>query len=259
MQAHELNQPRQGFCCFNCFLYCKLCSAAICAGWLRTSGVGPALMVRVNPGGPALPRAARRAGEGQLSLDPGASQPEEGRRIAQPAVHPLCPGHPSANCAFLWRAERRREGGSCVNPRCVLGLLGFCLSNASGLCCLQTLFAATAIAALCLVRTTVLRLRLPCGGSQDPVACKGKRFSNLIFPCHLERATERIWDAIPKPCLDANCAFAFGRGGLRKGTAPAAPMNSSVAGKPQTSDPLGIVSRRVATSEILAVGFACSN
>lgn len=116
-------------------------------------------------------------------------------------LHPLLWGSSAealgskAQTAFLWRAERQRESGSCVNPRCVLSLLRFCLSNTSRLCCLRTLFTAAAIAALCLVQATVLGLCL-LGGFQDPVACNGECFPNLLFPCHVETDTERNGDTI---------------------------------------------------------------
>lgn len=163
---------------------------AICGGWQGTSGVEPGMMIGESS---PCPRAARGGGEGQGKLHPfalGRLSSCEGRRegTTQPPAHPLCP-HGKAQTALLWRAGSQREGGSCVNPRCVLGLLGFCLSNASGLCCLQSLCAATVIAALCLVQATLLGLSL-LGRFQVTVTYKGKCFSSLLFPCHVGTDTE---------------------------------------------------------------------
>lgn len=160
---------------------------AICGGWQCTSGVEPGMVTgESNP----CPRAARGGGEGQVKPHPFAL---EGRYSPATSTSPL-PREQSTNCALLWGAEKQREGGSCVNPRCVLGLLGFCLSNACRLCCLQSLCAATVIAALCLVQAALLGLG-SLGRFQVTVTYKGKCFSNL-FPCHVETDTEINGDTV---------------------------------------------------------------
>lgn len=96
---------------------------------------------------------------------------------------------------FCGEQRDSKESDSCVNPHCMLGLLGFCLSNACRLCCLQSLCAATVIAALCLVQATLLGLSL-LGCFQVTVTYKGKCFSNLLFPCHVETDTEINRDTV---------------------------------------------------------------
>lgn len=167
---------------------------AICGGWQGTSGVEPAMTIGESS---PCPRAARGGGEGQVKPHPFAAQPlrgKEGRYNPASSTSPL-PRQQSTNWAILWRAGRQREGGSCVNPRCVLGLLGFCLSNACRLCCLQSLCAATAVAALCLEQAALLGLS-SLGRFQVTVTYKGKCFSSLLFPCHAETDTEMNGDMV---------------------------------------------------------------
>lgn len=193
---------------------------------------------------------------GRLNLTPllwGGSAPRGKDRRYNPATStPPVPSQQSTNCA-------QREGGSCVNPRCLPGLLGFCLSNARRLCCLQSLCAATVIAALCLAQAALLGFSL-LGRFQVTVTYSGKCSSNLLFPCHEKTDTEingdvsclsELLTALAVPgCSDA--VHAPHTEGTVQG-------HCLTASKTQTKNSLTVFSRGAATAGILDLGFVYSS